>query len=69
MVDCLDRERYETVFPTPDQQQLSESSTHCFLCLNPKVLPFPLAMDGNHKIYKLDKKHCQAARKLFKETV
>jgi hypothetical protein len=64
VVDNLDRESYERTF-APEQQQ--ESSEFKFICMGAKPLPFPLAMDGKHKIFKLEKKLWLASRKQLNE--
>ena len=46
----------------------AECSAFNFLCALPKMLPFFLSMDGKHKMYKLDRKLWQAARKQIGET-
>lgn len=63
-VDNLDRAQYEATF-APEERQ--ESSEYKFICEAAHALPFPLAMDGKHKIFKLEKKLWLAARKQLNE--
>jgi hypothetical protein len=63
-VDNLERARYEEAYP-PELRQ--ESSEYKFICEGAKALPFPLAMDGKHKLFKLEKKLWLAARSQLNE--
>ncbi len=60
VVDCLSKEDYQKQFPVTEQQ--SAGSEFVFICLGSKLLPFMLGMEGDHKIFKLDRKFWQAAR-------
>ncbi|GET86136.1 hypothetical protein, conserved [Leishmania tarentolae] len=64
ITDCLDREAYETEFEPKERQ---EESPYSFICVEPKVLPFPLPMNGNHKLFSLDHRVHVAARKQLGE--
>jgi hypothetical protein len=64
VVDNMDRAQYEAAFQPHERQ---ESSEYKFICMGAKEVPFPLAMDGKHKIFKLEKKLWLAARKQIGE--
>lgn len=64
ITECLDRESYEAAFAPSERQ---EESPFSFICVEPKLLPFPLPMTGNHKLFKLDHKVLVAAKKQLQE--
>lgn len=64
VTECMDRETYEKAFP-PEERQ--EGSPFSFICTEPKMLAFPLPMDGNHKLFTLEHKVHVAAKKQLKE--
>jgi hypothetical protein len=64
VVDCLDNSAFKAKVP-PDERQ--EDSEYTFMCAEPKAMPFPLQMDGKHKIFKLDRKLWVAAKKQLGE--
>lgn len=64
VTECMDLETYEAAFPAEVRQERSPFS---FICTEPKELPFPLPMDGNHKLFSLDHKVLVAAKKQLKE--
>ncbi|AIN95817.1 hypothetical protein LPMP_080070 [Leishmania panamensis] len=64
VTDCLDREAYEAAFKPAERQ---EESPYSFICVEPKVLPFPLPMNGSHKLFTLEHRVHTAARKQLGE--
>lgn len=64
VVECLDRGAYEAKY---EPQQRQEESPFSFICEGATALPFPLPMDGNHKLFPLDRKVHTAARKQLGE--
>lgn len=64
LVDCLDRENYESAY-LPEERQ--EESTYSFICTGATALLFPLPMMGNHKFFSLDHKVHIAAKKQLGE--
>ena len=64
VVDCLDNASFKARVPETERQ---EDSEYTFMCSEPKALPFPLQMDGKHKIFKLDRKMWVAAKKQLGE--
>lgn len=64
LTDCLDTEAYESAFPAAQRQ---EGSSFSFICANAQQLLFPLPMDGNHKLFQLNRKVLVAARKQLGE--
>lgn len=64
VTDCLDNEGYVRRFPAEERE---ESADFKFICERPKALLFPLQMEGNHKIFKLDRRLWMAARKQLGE--
>lgn len=52
IVDCLTQAEYQASVPDPLQRQ--SESEHVFICANPRVLPTPLPMSGNHKLFSLE---------------
>lgn len=61
---CLSKTEYEATFK-PEERQ--EESPFSFICSEPRFLPFPLPMSGNHKLFALDHKVHMAAKKQLNE--
>eukprot|EP01061_Rhynchopus_euleeides_P004094 TRINITY_DN13416_c0_g1_i1.p1 TRINITY_DN13416_c0_g1~~TRINITY_DN13416_c0_g1_i1.p1 ORF type:complete len:693 (+),score=363.46 TRINITY_DN13416_c0_g1_i1:78-2156(+) len=59
VTDVLHFEEYKKKIPPKDQESSSE---YVFVCHNPQMLVLPLPMDGNHKIFPLDKGVLQAVK-------
>jgi hypothetical protein len=64
VTDCLDKVQYRDRYP-PEQRQ--ESSEYSFICEGGRELPLLLAMEGRAKVFKLEKKIWQAAKKQLNE--
>ncbi|RNF01564.1 thyroid hormone receptor interactor 4 [Trypanosoma rangeli] len=64
LVECVDSEAYKQMF-TEEQRQ--EESPFTFICTEAKALPFPLPMNGDHKLFRLEHKVHTAARKQLLE--
>ncbi|KEG07360.1 thyroid hormone receptor interactor 4 [Trypanosoma grayi] len=66
ITDCMDRDTYVQTFSEDERQ---EASPFMFICAEAKALPFPLPMEGNHKLFRLDHKVHTAAKKQLMEIV
>eukprot|EP00760_Papus_ankaliazontas_P009274 PhM_4_TR13987/c0_g1_i1/m.81747 len=65
VVDCLSREEY--LEKVPKEEQEINHSDYLFVCKNPQRLAILHKMDGKPKLYKLDKKLWNAAKKQVKK--
>ncbi|KAF2356163.1 ASCH domain, partial [Trinorchestia longiramus] len=59
--DVLAQEEYQLKYPDGESD-----SPYVFICKNPQEMIFKFAMKGQHKVYNLDPKVHQAARKALK---
>ncbi|RNF02948.1 thyroid hormone receptor interactor 4 [Trypanosoma conorhini] len=64
LVECVDSETYNQMFA---EEQRQEESPFTFICAEAKALPFPLPMNGDHKLFRMDHKVHTAARKQLLE--
>ncbi|XP_018408497.1 PREDICTED: activating signal cointegrator 1 isoform X3 [Nanorana parkeri] len=60
VVDCLSREQFQEQYRSLNQES---ASPFVFICTNPQELPIKFPMKGQHKIWKLDSKIHQGAKK------
>ena len=61
VVDVLPQEEYRLQFPDGESE-----SPYVFICENPQEMVIRFPMKGEHKIYKLEAKMHQAAKKSLK---
>ncbi|PBJ75898.1 hypothetical protein BCY84_10601 [Trypanosoma cruzi cruzi] len=64
LVECLDRDTYREMFT---EEEIQVDSPFTFICAEAKALPFPLPMNGDHKLFRMDHKVHTAARKQLLE--
>ncbi|XP_040198870.1 activating signal cointegrator 1 [Rana temporaria] len=60
VADCLSHEQFEEQHPSLRQES---ASPFVFVCINPQELPIKFPIKGQHKIWKLDSKIHQGAKK------
>ncbi|XP_071106236.1 activating signal cointegrator 1-like [Haliotis cracherodii] len=63
VVDCLSQEEYRQQFPDGES-----ASPYVFICENPQELIVKFPIKGKHKIYKLDSRIHQAAKKGLRQS-
>lgn len=61
VIDCLPQEQYRELYPGGESE-----SPYVLICENPRELQIRFPISGKHKIYELDPKIHQAAKRALK---